>query len=250
MRGWSHIGSGWGYGKKVFPAHAGVIPVSTISSINICRISRTCGGDPKNVDFSKTRTPYFPHMRGWSQGVVWWHSWILVFPAHAGVIPINKASFSLRAKYFPHMRGWSLLNRTQALVHEVFPAHAGVILALARILMNFPCISRTCGGDPNPRFLYSHLIKYFPHMRGWSFDEPMQKLPRKVFPAHAGVIPRMIIRVFVLYLYFPHMRGWSYIVSLFSSLVNVFPAHAGVILYDYTVEVENGCISRTCGGDP
>ena len=66
MRGWSSGLQTLPKSSAVFPAHAGVIlPKPNITLLSLC-ISRTCGGDPRQLRNSFTFDVYFPHMRGWS----------------------------------------------------------------------------------------------------------------------------------------------------------------------------------------
>ena len=208
MRGWSCFSFLFVSNSKVFPAHAGVILDKSGLNCNSKCISRTCGGDPERRKERRTRRKYFPHMRGWSQVTQWKLSYLIVFPAHAGVIllvsyslyhvnsisrtcggdPIQWLSNGHHLRYFPHMRGWSFSEPMQKLPRKVFPAHAGVILIFFSSFLFSLCISRTCGGDPHGTTELNLLIEYFPHMRGWSSAYPDWKGPNSVFPAHAGVI--------------------------------------------------------------
>ena len=134
---------------------------------------------------------------------------VLVFPAHAGVIPLfnlgKKERFSFSRtrggdpisnghsingiKFFPHTRGWS--RECQRLVHvdTVFPAHAGVILDTVKSWVFDKRFSRTRGGDPEKLNVAMLDDSFFPHTRGWSHRKRGRNYHSRVFPAHAGVIP-------------------------------------------------------------
>ena len=188
MRGWSCNNKGEYIEQVVFPAHAGVIPLPTWVSPAIGCISRTCGGDPISFQNCLNFIEYFPHMRGWSRYYMSIKRKRKVFPAHAGVIPdatgvIDPITGISRTcggdpylffyavcifEYFPHMRGWSYGGFIMCKLLKVFPAHAGVILSWSYTKVSMMCISRTCGGDPDQLKDLAGMVKYFPHMRGWS----------------------------------------------------------------------------------
>ena len=214
-----------------------------------CRISRTRGGDPRRAAYVHPLFLYFPHTRGWSCRLKAVASPLEVFPAHAGVIPslmtalwthlsISRtrggdpgtwARIDATVTYFPHTRGWSyymLMWKEQIMV---FPAHAGVIPTLTVLSTLTQGISRTRGGDPVRQFQLPSGFRYFPHTRGWSRKYPVHLPTKRVFPAHAGVIPlpQPLSATYVcisrtrggdpitttvkryVRLYFPHTRGWS-----------------------------------------
>ena len=112
---------------KVLPAHAGVIPEKKKLQKSTNCITRTCGGDPDKAFASDFGSPYYPHMRGWSQVELFQTLAIFVLPAHAGVIlaeqqeilkanritrtcggdPETIPAANAQTEYYPHMRGWS-----------------------------------------------------------------------------------------------------------------------------------------------
>ena len=166
------------------------------------------------------------------------------------------------------MRGWSQNLDLYAVIGSVFPAHAGVIL---REQGNYPrarSFSRTCGGDPLDLFVNEWNVRFFPHMRGWSYNPLWSTNPCNVFPAHAGVILSSLLscskaagfsrtcggdpgayRPVALCLpFFPHTRGWSYHQQYARDNEQVFPAHAGVILRFSLRSIRCTGFSRTCGG--
>ena len=172
----------------VFPAHAGVIPVSKTWRKHARSFSRTRGGDPKRLDNHDEQNKFFPHSRGWS---LWQKAMKLdytVFPALAGVIlsveiwyQINLCFSRTRGgdpssgvfemspgTFFPHTRGWSWCIQTSSLVLTVFPAHAGVIPLLTCYVLQNRRFSRTRGGDPTQDISSAAIVTFFPHTRGWS----------------------------------------------------------------------------------
>ncbi len=52
------------------------------------------------------------------------------------------------------------------LSYQVLPAHAGVILAKELGPKLLKGITRTCGGDPQMKFMTVLMVMYYPHMRG------------------------------------------------------------------------------------
>ena len=135
-------------------------------------------------------------MRGWSHLETNILLTTLVLPAHAGVIPLDQAPRILSVgitrtcggdpdisaivilveAYYPHMRGWSYMEGLSTISTPVLPAHAGVILKIAILVLGIVGITRTCGGDPKQCHNYHHQNMYYPHMRGWSFDNVREAL--------------------------------------------------------------------------
>ena len=146
-RVWSHEKKSLQLNTPVFPAHAGVIPVSFLKPFKLDGFSRTRGCDPDTVMYQFGGFSFFPHTRVWShvEISIYWSS--TVFPAHAGVFLLREvvlpgcSSFSHTRggvpKYlqennrtfvfFPHTRVWSSDKPLEVLADSVFPAHAGVI---------------------------------------------------------------------------------------------------------------------------
>ena len=173
-RGWSQEPEYFFEPVWVFPAHAGVIlPQRHRLQYRLC-FSRTRGGDPYLDYYPGTTPAFFPHTRGWSRWGDIPDKTLLVFPAHAGVIPskscnvFNIYSFSRTRGgdpgtyqdsqgihwFFPHTRGWSCDGHTDTKPHKVFPAHAGVIPQSKESWQLYSSFSRTRGGDPG----YDNLL--------------------------------------------------------------------------------------------
>ena len=148
------------------------------------------------------------------------------------------------------MRGWSTNSQRLGKYKLVLPAHAGVILLQEVEGIGTEGITRTCGGDPTPSTPFFCIFKYYPHMRGWSWEDLGTFYTWEVLPAHAGVIPSnwscqlrytsitrtcggdptMLMSPSNSSRYYPHMRGWSQLLQNQLSELMVLPAHAGVIL--------------------
>ena len=239
---------------KVFPAHAGVILARLVLRFREKSFSRTRGCDPKEVASEQLTLMFFPHTRGWSR---WYRIDALsvwVFPAHAGVIPVQQhlnakwpcfsrtrggdprapRAWIFETWFFPHTRGWSLATQGENIGSRVFPAHAG--------------------GDPRFEKARIRNSKFFPHTRGWSYRGRLEVTTESVFPAHAGVIldnngypwfcdsfsrtrggdPGIFSKTIQIGRFFPHTRVWSFTLEGASGSLAVFLAHAGVILANFT----------------
>ena len=192
---------------------------------------------------------FFPHTRGWSYVFARHSIHLTVFPAHAGVIlnfelrlarrncfsrtrggdPASFDNYKAVTRFFPHTRGWSQRTAFLSPTLCVFPAHAGVIPNRDPRIDETSGFSRTRGGDPS---MYSdgHLTyEFFPHTRGWSLATLFACPIPTVFPAHAGVIPHLLVSKKLCLCFsrtrggdpttlkfdyntaefFPHTRGWS-----------------------------------------
>ena len=75
--------------KKVFPAHAGVVPRQGDATVASRCIPRTRGGGPGEPKKEERLSRYSPHTRGWSPLICAWCGEDIVFPAHAGVVPVG-----------------------------------------------------------------------------------------------------------------------------------------------------------------
>ena len=48
----------------ILPAHAGMIPTTSVTFGESENITRTCGDDPGKYDSAREYHKYYPHMRG------------------------------------------------------------------------------------------------------------------------------------------------------------------------------------------
>ena len=133
---------------------------------------------------------------------------------------------------------------------SVFPAHAGVSLRLAWWKFWHARIPRTCGGDPSGTNVRYHRELYSPHTRGWAQARWLLAGGNTIFPAHAGVSPRLESACQSHQRYSPHTRGWASRLRGARQEGGVFPAHAGVVRLSTAVSMTRSCIPRTCGGEP
>ena len=131
MRGWSSIDWTRHTSWKLFPAHAGVIPLVDILLSAEGPFPRACGGDPQSVGRFYPSADFSPRMRGWSPLNCGHHTAYTLFPAHAGVIlcesvlsakdwpfpracggdPTLKLDMQDSESFSPRMRGWSWSSR-------------------------------------------------------------------------------------------------------------------------------------------
>ena len=217
--------------KEVFPAHAGVILNFQEHLDRLQGFSRTRGCDPIVNGQEMTAKVFFPHTRGWSHTHIKGIVWVLVFPAHAGVILWLTVLDPSWCSFSRTRGGDPSESSLMSISHLVFPAHAGVIPKIGRLLTLLIRFSRTRGSDPSWLVRAMRATLFSPHTRGWSCGWLCACLSRTVFPAHAGVIPswrwighhcshfsrtrgcdpivngqEMTAKVF-----FPHTRGIDYI---------------------------------------
>ncbi len=127
MRGWSPNPYANNPSEYVFPAHAGVVPLSGVREGMWAGVPRACGGGPAMASWRQPRYRCSPRMRGWSLPPRSHCLPLAVFPAHAGVVPphpdtrrkdrgvpracgggpSNAAGRCSGTQCSPRMRGWS-----------------------------------------------------------------------------------------------------------------------------------------------
>ena len=216
--------------------------------------------------------------------------WVLnnVFPAHAGVflhvtryallragIPRSRGGVSIpvvpmgyAASYSPLTRGCFLPPRIYLQDLHVFPAHAGVFL-LARVFLSFClCIPRSRGGVSAMGVPSDSPQMYSPLTRGCFCMACRIARTREVFPAHAGVFPRLQAGALQIpriprsrggvsqrrpfqdqaLQYSPLTRGCFQRGIKKPGWADVFPAHAGVFLPATSARMSVQCIPRSRGG--
>ena len=89
-----------------------------------------------------------------------------LFPAHAGVIPLDTATGTF-TKAFPRTRGGDPpLHISWDGMMSLFPAHAGVILSDVHLGAAEHTFPRTRGGDPKWSDRGYAPIYFSPHTRG------------------------------------------------------------------------------------
>ena len=151
---------------------------------------------------------------------------------------------------------------------RVFPAHAGVFLLTAFRSFAGAGLPRACGGVSGLSACGSGACGSSPRMRGCFPRQRGSGRRKGVFPAHAGVFPKLIVRI-VGYaclpracggvsssgkqvvghkLSSPRMRGCFSSKLLDCNAVRVFPAHAGVFPRSGVMSRRMLSLPRACGG--
>ena len=183
--------------RLVFPAHAGVFPQSRDNEVGQYGLPRACGGVSLNAAAAPLGRSSSPRMRGCFRRLRRRVPRDQVFPAHAGVF-LRKASRGLlRQTSSPRMRGCFPMTKPASLRKRVFPAHAGVFLFPPNCLatLETESLPRACGGVSIAKAPKAAKPVSSPRMRG-CFDYGERVLSRiPVFPAHAGVFPKLIARI-------------------------------------------------------
>ena len=197
----------------VVPAHAGMIPQVDIRKINTASCTRTRGDDPLALIYKYKTLMLYPHTRGWSSTKNIKCCGFSVVPAHAGMIltspfsnitilcctrtrgddPEIMTMLAQAIGLYPHTRGWSSSTAFTKATTPVVPAHAGMIPQVPIRQIPQRSCTRTRGDDPTNFYCKLIVIQLYPHTRGWSRKNTWQKFQRKVVPAHAGMIPLMML---------------------------------------------------------
>ncbi len=289
-RGWSRARERLGALNRLFPAHAGVVPRRSVSRSCSPALPRARGGGPPAVPPNLLVPDSSPRTRGWSP----FHRAAAepdpLFPAHAGVVPGAEAAAWTnvalprargggpeRARaaggYLgssPRTRGWSqAVGRGQRL-STLFPAHAGVVPAGTCPAEAGPALPRARGGGPSLGRLPGPDSISSPRTRGWSARKAATTDYLKLFPAHAGVVPRTHARAWTRRPLprargggpnsgpvgygdtdsSPRTRGWSCRGGRGARPADLFPAHAGVVPQRVELARGRAPLPRARGGGP
>ena len=103
-RGCSVTYKHWSERKNVFPAHAGMFLSIMADGVDCVGFPRARGDVPAGGTSKHPTRVFSPRTRGCSALVRKEKSWLVVFPAHAGMFPSPKAAGTLPA-CFPRARG-------------------------------------------------------------------------------------------------------------------------------------------------
>ena len=170
--------------------------------------------------------------------------------------------------YSPLTRGCFFHRTTYACLYAVFPAHAGVFLCSMLSACFTLCIPRSRGGVSAWEAYESALKRYSPLTRGCFCMACRIARTREVFPAHAGVFPRLQAGALQIpriprsrggvsqrrpfqdqaLQYSPLTRGCFQRGIKKPGWADVFPAHAGVFLPATSARMSVQCIPRSRGG--
>ena len=94
-------------------------------------------------------------------------------------------------KFSPRTRGSSHCGGVATHEADVFPAHAGIVPMARREPGTHESFPRARGDRPSDAFLFEHLVRFSPRTRGSSPHTRGAGRSRRVFPAHAGIVPSM-----------------------------------------------------------
>ena len=112
---------------------------------------------------------------------------------------------------------------------NVLPAHAGMVPDRSPPPCSSACAPRARGDGPGDTETVVPRAPCSPRTRGWSPWSCESKKPRRVLPAHAGMVPLSFHRSYKSYRCSPRTRGWSPQAARLDEASRVLPAHAGMV---------------------
>ncbi len=155
----------------------------------------------------------------------------------------------------PRTRGCSRLPVGDGHVAGVFPAHAGLFLGPVVRAMATPCLPRARGAVPGLGVESGALLESSPRTRGCSRARRRSVCRELVFPAHAGLFPKLTTnRAGATGL--PRARGAVPNPNMSSVRRNeyaspkIFPAHAGLFPTRPSGRTSRRCLPRARGAVP
>ncbi len=194
---------------SVSPAHAGIDPLSRLSTICWPCLPRTRGDRPavhreavlKQVSPPHTRGSTPPAVRGFYRGPV--------SPAHAGIdpgmhqtrtgtrrLPRTRGDRPMVVRAFvgpsrspPHTRGSTRVSKPAIAGSGVSPAHAGIDPSIIASNLRNSCLPRTRGDRPVSSLAVPACDQSPPHTRGSTSGPTSGVSVWTVSPAHAGIDP-------------------------------------------------------------
>ena len=209
----------------------------------------------------------FPAHAGVFLGHALRRDWAPSLPRACGGVSVNGVHGGCPLASSPRMRGCFLRSLWRKDSRPVFPAHAGVFPRRTTPPPP-PCLPRACGGVSIAKAPKAAKPVSSPRMRGCFPRQRGSGRRKGVFPAHAGVFPKLIVRI-VGYaclpracggvsssgkqvvghkLSSPRMRGCFSSKLLDCNAVRVFPAHAGVFPRSGVMSRRMLSLPRACGG--
>ena len=179
------------YFTDVFPAYAGVFPTNYSPAACLLSLPRIRGGVSiryhRYYDFCASS----PHTRGCFFTATSIYPYVDVFPAYAGVFR-HYHILSLKCHMSsPHTRGCFCEKAGFKFVNQVFPAYAGVFPALFSGSNPLSRLPRIRGGVSTAITSAAAQASSSPHTRGCFRRYPLSRQSQEVFPAYAGVFPRL-----------------------------------------------------------
>ena len=150
------------------------------------------------------------------------------------------------------MRGWSWNRWIYNSNCFILPAHAGMILRSCEVYLVNLNITRTCGDDPLKHIKQTRVIKYYPHMRGWSSVDDMPIWTAWDITRTCGDDPPTFTEIDFSVAYYPHMWGWSHLscIHQFRYHIEYYPHMRGWSWTINELQHDSTDITRTCGDDP
>ena len=211
---------------RVFPAYAGMFPITAIFSWSAPRFPRIRGDVPSYKMQEFFGKKFSPHTRGCSHSLVSCAISIEVFPAYAGMfrktptqavviggfprirgdVPPPPPRTKHHHMFSPHTRGCSGVRFEYIWLMNVFPAYAGMFLIRPQPQNQIASFPRIRGDVPDVKSGYPTWYVFSPHTRGCSKLVVFALLCVCVFPAYAGMFP-CICRRSPLLARFPRIRG-------------------------------------------
>ena len=175
-----------GFFEHGFTPHARGSTVVACSVVYRIRVYPACAGiDPFGESFRGSKRS-LPRMRGDR--------------------PRNSTVLRLHRLFTPHARGSTMEGRWSYYINRVYPACAGIDLSPASHLYASICLPRMRGDRPYKLICYGCGKAFTPHARGSTRCEEYVVDCTQVYPACAGIDPR----VYLFRLYapgLPRMRG-------------------------------------------
>ena len=127
----------------------------------------------------------------------------------------------------PRTRGYFHHQPVDLGPDHLFPAHAGVFPSLAHRSAPWKTLPRARGGISAAMQLARRTLDSSPRTRGYFRGAPSGGSTPKLFPAHAGVFPKVRAREYSI-VALPRARGGISSARLNVQPMFLFPAHAGV----------------------
>ena len=161
----------------------------SISSRNC--FPRVCGDVPHCAADSSATSSFSPRMRGCSSLASTRVNTSPGFPRVCGDVPNVSFTGPLMVRFSPRMRGCSPISVAPCSSTVVFPAYAGMFRVHLLEGQPQPCFPRVCGDVPQLETYAYQVLPFSPRMRGCSDYIHHSSTGTGVFPAYAGMFPRM-----------------------------------------------------------
>ncbi len=175
-----------GWQELVYPACAGIDPVTFADLWQALSLPRMRGDRPTLSLTTLSASPFTPHARGSTERTVAVERDIKVYPACAGIDPIERMVWCdhlglprMRGDrpailgpdgwfvlFTPHARGSTRLCSDGALPAPVYPACAGIDLSYMCSIASCRCLPRMRGDRPEKLAIEAFLESFTPHARG------------------------------------------------------------------------------------